>query len=415
MVSEEDASMPFVESSRLERRVGLMQDYDTGAFSVTELCARYGIDRSTFYLWQSRRESGEARWFEDRSHAPGSCPHRTASDIEEAVIAVRERFAHFGPKKIRAWLGSHQPERTWPAASTIGDVLKRAGLVPARRVRRRAVELPGQPGGADAPNQEWACDFKGWFRTGDGRRCDPLTVTDGYSRYLLDIRIADQSIAGVRPVFERLFGDHGLPQAIRCDNGPPFGSDGAGGLTRLSAWWAKLGVRPHFIRPSCPQDNGRHERMHRELKKHTSKPAAATLAEQQVRFDAFRSHYNEERPHEGVGQVPPASLWTASSRQLPDSIEEPWYDADHDVRRVQQSGDIKWRQGRVFVSESLYGELVGVIEREDGSHLVRFCDIDLGLIDNSGRFRRFAPIRHRLRKVPEPAAQNCGGSTRSNL
>ena len=129
----------------------------------------------------------------------------------------------------------------------------------------------------------------------------------------------------------------------------------------------------------------------------------------------FRSHYNEERPHEGVGQVPPASLWTASPRQLPDSIEEPWYDADHDVRRVQQSGDIKWRQGRVFVSESLCGELVGVIEREDGSHLVRFCAIDLGAIDNNGRFRRFAPIRHRLHEAPEPAVQNCGGSTRSNL
>lgn len=407
--------MPFVESSRMERRVGLMQDYDTGAFSVTELCARYGIDRSTFYLWQSRRESGDARWFEDRSHAPGSCPHRTASDIEAAVIAVRMRFPHFGPKKIRAWLGLHQQDRRWPAASTIGDVLKRVGLVSTRRVRRRAVELPGRLDGADAPNQEWACDFKGWFRTGDGRRCDPLTVTDGYSCYLLDIRIADQSIAGVRPVFERLFGDHGLPQAIRCDNGPPFGSDGAGGLTRLSAWWAKLGVRPHFIRPSCPQDNGRHERMHRELKRYTSQPAAATLAEQQVRFDEFRNHYNEERPHEGVGQVPPASLWTASPRQMPASIEEPWYDADHEVRRVQQSGDIKWRQGRVFVSESLYGELVGVIEREDGSHLVRFCGIDLGVIDSNSRFRRFAPIRHRLREVPEPAMQNCGGSTRSNL
>ena len=159
--------MPFVESSRMERRVGLMQDYDTGAFSVTELCARYCIDRSTFYLWRSRRESGDARWFEDRSHTPVSCPHRTAPEIMEAVIAVRERFAHFGPKKIRAWLVWHEPDRAWPAASTIGDVLKRAGLVSARRLRRRAVELPGQPGAADAPNREWACDFKGWFRTGE--------------------------------------------------------------------------------------------------------------------------------------------------------------------------------------------------------------------------------------------------------
>jgi transposase InsO family protein len=335
--------------------------------------------------------------------------------VVAAVIAVRKRFPYFGPKKIRAWLVSTRPDERWPAVSTIGDELKRAGLVSKRRVRRRSVELPAQLGIPTGPNVEWACDFKGWFRTGDGCRCDPLTVTDAYSRYLLEVKITDQTIVCVRAVFERLFSEHGLPEAIRCDNGSPFGSDGAGGLTRLSAWWAKLGVRPHFIRPSSPQDNGRHERMHRDLKGQTSKPAAATLADQQARFDAFRSHYNEERPHEALGQVPPASLWKASSRQMPDRIEEPWYDADHEVRRVQQSGDIKWRRGRVFVSESLYGELVGVIEQGDGSHLVRFCDINLGVIDNDGRFRRFAPLRHRLREAPEPTEQNCGGSTRSNL
>jgi len=407
--------MPFVEQSRMERRVGLMDDYDTGGFSVTELCAGYGIDRSTFYLWRARREGGDARWFEDRSHAPVRCPHRTAPEVAEAVVAARRRFPHFGPKKLRAWLVAREPERSWPAASTIGDLLRRAGLVSPRRLRRRAVELPGRPGGAGAPNAEWACDFKGWFRTGDGRRCDPLTVTDGYSRYLLEVRIAAPTIAGVRPVFERLFNDHGLPEAIRCDNGPPFGSDGAGGLTRLSAWWARLGVRPHFIRPSCPQDNGRHERMHRELKQQTSKPAAATLAEQQARFDAFRAHYNAERPHETLGQVVPASLWQASPRRMPDRLEEPWYDADHEVRRVQASGDIRWRRGRVFVSEALEGELVGVTDRGDGSLLVRFVDIDLGVIDRAGRFRRFAPLRHRLREAPEPTGNDCGGSTRSNL
>jgi transposase InsO family protein len=407
--------MPFVESSRMERRVGLMQDYDTGAFSVTELCARYGIDRSTFYLWRSRRENGDAHWFEDRSHRPESCPHRTSSEVAAAVIDVRRRFPHFGPKKIRAWLMRMRPDGSWPAASTIGDELKRAGLVSTRRVRRRSVDLPAQLGIPGAPNMEWACDFKGWFRTGDGSRCDPLTVTDTYSRYLLEVRITEQTIACVRSSFERLFGEHGLPDAIRCDNGSPFGSDGAGGLTRLSAWWARLGVLPHFIRPSSPQDNGRHERMHRDLKRQTSKPPAATLADQQARFDAFRSHFNEERPHEALGQVPPASLWKASPRQMPDRLEDPWYDADHEVRRVQQSGDIKWRRGRVFVSESLHGELVGTIDQGDGSHLVRFCDIDLGLIDSAGRFRRFAPLRHRLREAPEPPDQNCGASTRSNL
>jgi transposase InsO family protein len=407
--------MPFVESSRMEQRIGLLSDYDSGAFSVTALCERYGIDRSTFYLWLSRRSGGDTHWFADRSHAPHDCPHRTRAEVEARVIAVRERYPYFGPKKIRAWLMREAPETGWPAASTIGDILKRAGLVSSRRLRRRAVETGLRPAWPQAPNEEWACDFKGWFRTGDGKRCDPLTVTDAYSRYLLEIRIADQSIAGVQPAFERLFGDYGLPHAIRCDNGPPFGSDGAGGLTRLSAWWLKLGIQPHFIRPSSPQDNGRHERMHRELKGQTSRPASATLCEQQLRFDAFRQHYNEERPHEALSQLLPTQLWRASSRKMPEQIADPWYDADHEARRVQQSGDIKWRQGRVFVSESLVGELVGVIAQEDGTHLVRFCSTDLGTIDRSGRFRRFAPPRYGLREPPEAATQNCGPSTRSNL
>ena len=396
--------MPFVERNRLEQRVGLLADYDTGAFSVTELCARYGVDRSTFYLWWSRREAGAADWFADRSHAPRDCPHRTSSAEEAAVVAVRRRFPHFGPKKIRAWLASREPERSWPAASTMGDILKRAGLVSARRVRRRAVESEPQPIWPSAPNMEWACDFKGWFRTGDGRRCDPLTVTDAYSRYLIDVRIVDQTIATVLPVFERLFRDHGLPHAMRCDNGPPFGSDGAGGLTRLSAWWLKLGVRPHFIRPASPQDNGRHERMHRDLKAQTSRPASATLGAQQARFDQFRRHYNEERPHEAIDQVTPASLWRPSRRSMPERLQEVWYDANHDTRRVLASGDIKWRQDRVFIGEALAGELVGVVDGDDGCHLVRFCDADIGVIDRSGRFRRFAPRRHRLREAPEPPA-----------
>lgn len=396
--------MPFVERNRLEQRVGLLSDYDTGAFSVTELCARYGVDRSTFYLWWSRREAGEAGWFADRSHAPRNCPHRTSSAEEAAVVAVRRRFPHFGPKKIRAWLASREPERSWPAASTMGDILKRAGLVSARRVRRRAVESEPQPIWPSAPNMEWACDFKGWFRTGDGRRCDPLTVTDAYSRYLIDVRIVDQTIATVLPVFERLFRDHGLPHAMRCDNGPPFGSEGAGGLTRLSAWWLKLGVRPHFIRPASPQDNGRHERMHRDLKAQTSRPASATLGAQQARFDQFRRHYNEERPHEAIDQVTPASLWRPSRRPMPERFQEVWYDANHDTRRVLASGDIKWRQDRVFIGEALAGELVGVVDGDDGCHLVRFCDADIGVIDRSGRFRRFAPQRHRLREAPEPPA-----------
>lgn len=393
--------MPFRESSRLEQRVALLSDYDTGAFSVTELCALYGIDRRTFYRWRDRRAQGGAGWFADGSHAPLSCPHATAVELCDAIVAVRRRFPHFGPKKIKAWLALHRPSDAWPAASTIGDILKRERLVHPRRGRRPSVETGVERCCASAANIEWACDFKGWFRSRDGRRCDPLTITDAYSRYLLEVRIVAPCTEAVQSVFERVFKDNGLPEAIRCDNGPPFGSAGAGGLSRLSVWWLKLGINPHYIPPASPQDNGRHERMHRELKAHTTQPAATTLAEQQVRFDAFRHHYNEERPHEALGQRPPASFWQPSPRQMPTRFEDPWYDADHQVRRVRASGAIKWRGRDVFVSETLDGEIVGLIQREDESHLVRFFDVDLGVIDRAMVFRRFAPRRHKLRKAPE--------------
>lgn len=392
--------MPFRELGRLEQRIAMLRDYDTGALSVSELCRLYGVSRETFYVWRARREAGDSDWFADRSHAPACSPHRTSGEAVAAVIAAKRRFPRFGPKKVKAWLERTRPDARWPAASTISDILKREGLVDARSRRRRAVELGGVESAALEPNAEWACDFKGWFRTRDGERCDPLTITDSASRYLIDVRIAEPAVAGVRPVFARAFEEHGLPGAIRSDNGSPFGSSGAGGLTRLTVWFVKLGIQPRFTRPGSPQDNGRHERMHRTLKDDTARPPSASLSEQQARFDAFRTHYNEERPHEALGQQPPASRWSRSPRQMPARIEEPWYDADHQVRRVRTSGEIQWRGHLVFIGEALCGETVGLAEREDGSHLVRFCDLDLGVLDLSGRFRRFAPLRHRLREAP---------------
>ena len=197
--------MPFKETCALEERIAMFRDYDTGAFSVSQLAARHGVSRDTFYVWQRRRASGDVRWFEERSRAPTSRPHATSVDATYAIIAARRRFPYFGPKKIKAWLADKQPKTEWPAASVIGDILKKAGLVEARRHRRPAVAQGEMVHPASAANEEWAIDFKGWFRTRDGTRCDPLTVTDAASRYLLAVRIVDPTCADVRCALERLF------------------------------------------------------------------------------------------------------------------------------------------------------------------------------------------------------------------
>lgn len=393
--------MPFRESSPVEERIALFREYETGAFSVTELCARHGISRETFYVWKRRRANGERNWFEARSHAVASCPHATSGRLADHIITTRRQFPHFGPKKIKAWLERERPEVDWPAASTIGDILKREGLVDARRHRRRAIAQGEVVASANAPNEEWAIDFKGWFRTRDGTRCDPLTITDTASRFLVEVRITDPTGAGVRSALERVFQDIGLPDAIRSDNGTPFGSTGAGGLSTLSVWWLKLGIEPRYIPPASPQDNGRHERMHRTLKAETSKPPAETAAEQQRRFDAFRRHFNEQRPHEALDQMPPVKLWQPPSRALPRRLDDPWYDAGHEVRRVRPNGEIKWRGELVFIGEALVGEYVGLHEHDSGGHIVRFCSRELGLIDRERRFLRFAPPRARLRVAQE--------------
>jgi transposase InsO family protein len=333
-------------------------------------------------------------------------------------VALRRRFPHLGPRKLLAILGRQDPDTDWPAASTIGDILKRAGLVETAKRRRRALDQPRREIAVEAANQEWAVDFKGWFRTRDQARIDPLTITDNHTRFLIEIRITPQKVEGAKEVFVRAFDAHGLPEAIRCDNGSPFGSRGAGGLTRLSVWWLKLGIEPHFIRPASPQENGRHERMHRTLKQQTSCPAAANAAEQQARFDEFRRHYNEERPHEALGQTPPAEAYARSPRALPSRVDDPWYNADHEARRVRETGEIKWKGESVFIGEALAGELVGLAELENGDHVVRFCDRDLGVLDRrGGGFRRFAPPRAGLRETTEPAmqTQNCRPSSRSKM
>lgn len=395
--------MAFRESCRMEERVKMLADYDSGLWSVSDLCRRYGVSRETFYVWRARRLEGEEAWFADRSHAPKTVWLRTPANVVAEIVALRRRFPHLGPRKLLAVRKRQGEASGWPSASTIGDILAREGLVEKKRRRRPALDAPRREIAADGANEEWAADYKGWFRTCDQARIDPLTITDSHTRFLVETWITPQTVEGAKAAFTRAFEAYGLPRAIRSDNGSPFGSQGPGGLTRLSIWWLKLGIEPHFIRPASPQENGRHERMHRTLKAETSQPPAADAAEQQARFDKFRRYFNEDRPHEALGQVPPAQVYAPSGRKMPAKLEDPWYDADHQTRRVRTDGSIKWRGEYVFIGEPLCGELVGLGELDTGDHVVRFAGRDLGVLERAGCFRRFAPPRTRLREIPKTA------------
>jgi len=393
--------MPFKETCPMEERIVMLREYDSGLFTDSELAHRFGISRTTFYDWLGRRDTGDPDWFQDRSCAPKHCPHRTSREKIEPIIALRRRFPQWGPKKIRARLMRDQPDSIWPATSTIGDILKREGLIEPRERRRKRIDKGDIIAGAIEPNGEWSVDFKGWFRTLDGSRCDPLTIVDTWSRYLIELHIVKPTMKGVQSAMKGVFKDYGLPKAIRSDNGTPFGAAGAGGLSRLSVWWLKLGIEPRYIPPASPQHNGRHERMHRTLKAETSTPPARCAQEQQKRFDGFRRYYNEERPHEALAQKLPSDHWERSKRSFDGAEREPWYDADHEVRRVRSNGQIRWRGKKLFIGQAFWGEPLGLVELESGGHLVRYFDRDLGVIGPDFCFHSFAPPRTRLRFAME--------------
>jgi putative transposase len=385
--------VPWKVSDVYDQRVRFVCAALRGDMSLASVCRVYGISRETGYKWIERYTNGGLAALGDASRAPHRQACAMAPEVSAAIVALRRSRPFWGPKKLLAVLERDQPGVSWPALSTIGDLLRREGLIVPRARRRSALPATRPFAAATAPNELWCIDFKGWFRTRDGRRCDPLTVTDAVSRYLFTCEIVTPDGAGVQPACERLFRERGLPVALRMDNGPPFASTGAGGLTRLAVSWVKLGIRLERIDPGCPQQNGRHERMHRTLKAETSSPASATLAEQQQRFDVFRREFNEIRPHEALDQATPASRHEPSARPYPSRVTDPWYDADHQVRRVRTDGTIRWWGEFVFISQAVVGETVGLTEIEDDQWLVRFADLDLGIISPSNSFHRFTAAR----------------------
>jgi putative transposase len=349
----------------VDQRRRFMADLLTERWTMRELCARYGISRPTGYLWQARYRAGGDAALASRSSAPHACPHRTVAAMEMAIVAARRRYG-WGAKKLRAYVQHQAPHVAWPARSTINDLLDRHGLLQKQR-RRRAWTHPGRAVIAvDEPNAVWPADFKGQFKTGDGQYCYPLTVTDAFSRRVLACQgLPAITVAGARAIFLALFRAHGVPRAIRTDNGMPFAGVGLQGLSSLNVWWMQLGIVHDRIRPGCPQDNGSHERMHRELKRATLRPPAATRRAQQRRFDAFRQCYNGERPHEGLADRTPDSLWVPSPRPYWDGPRRPDYPCGLEVRRVSRGGTILWRGTLVFLSEVLRGQDVALEEVDD--------------------------------------------------
>lgn len=385
----------------MNERLQLVSLYGTGRYTVAELAEQFRVSRKTAYKWLGRFAQDGAVGLQERSCAPHRRPNATGTPVVLAVLRAKAAHPTWGPAKLLPGPGD-LPEiaGAWPAPSTRGSILARYGLVTPRRRRRRRVAPWAQPFQACAgPNAVWCADFKGWVRTGDGTRCDPLTVSDAFSRMLLGCQILQKpDNAHVRPVFERTFREYGLPLAIRTDNGPPFASVGAGGLSPLSVWWIKLGIIPERIEPGHPEQNGRHERMHRTLKQATMRPPAATPVAQQERCDAFRIEYNTVRPHQALGQIPPATLYVPSPRRYPERVDGPHYPAMVEVRRVRSNGQIKWRGELVFVSEALVGELVGITEHKD-AWLVSFGPIPLGLI--RPRHQTLEPLPPVLLRNPE--------------
>ena len=374
--------MPYKELTALDIRKEMVNEYLSNDYTITELSDRYGLARKTIYKWLERYHSQGEEGLAERSHAPFNHPNATDEEIVQTILEMKMKRMKWGPKKILARLKLDQPETHWPADSTGSEILKKYGLVGKKKYCRRTPPYTAPFLGCDMPNMTWSADYKGQFRMGNGRLCYPLTISDNYSRYLLDCQgLAHPKLELTKPRFEWAFRNYGLPQAIRTDNGFPFASTGLGGLSRLSVWLIQLGIKPERISSGCPEQNGRHERMHKTLKEAVASPPKKNMVEQQKAFNYFKDEYNYERPHEALDLNTPASVYQLSSRPFPAKIPAVDYDSNTTIRFVHTNGEIKWKGNNIYLSETLIGQYVALTPVDNHLWRVNYSFYPLGFLD----------------------------------
>ena len=391
--------MPWKDANIMELRIQFITDWLRKKHTVSDLCALYGISRKSGHKWIDRYQHEGPDWVLERSHAARVIANKTPLEVEQALMQMRALHPTWGARKLLHLVGLQQPALRLPHESTVCDMLKRNGLITAKP-RRRAIGHPGRPSSVtSAPNDSWSADFKGQFRLGNGQYTYPLTVTDNYSRYLLGCQCLQGTLLEpTKEVFTRVFKEHGLPRRIKTDNGSPFAAATLGRLSQLSVWWLRLGIQPELSEPGKPQQNGRHERMHRTLKAEATKPPGANGGAQQRKFNAWRQEYNEVRPHEALEMSTPGWVHRPSPRPMPAKLPEMCYPDRFEVRYVSANGGIRWHKRWVNVSSALVGQHVGLEAVDDGlwdlyfgvKKLGRLHERHMRIEDHMGRFRRCA-------------------------
>jgi len=391
--------MPWRKEEPMDQKVRLISDWNESEYYITDLALKYGLSRKTIYKWITRYQEEGVSGLKERSRAPKEHPNKTKDDIIEVLIDEKCGHPNWGPKKIIAFLKRRQPEKDWPAESTAGEWLKRAGLTAKRKLRRKVPPYSEPFSKCTRPNDIWSADYKGYFKTRDRKLCYPLTISDNKSRYLLACKaLAGPRYNETRDVFERVFKEYGIPHAMRVDNGTPFAGRSIGGLSKLSMWWIKLGITPERIDKGEPQQNGRHERMHRTLKEEAVNPSGIDIKDQQEKFDWFITEYNQDRPHEALGQKPPVSVYERSTREYSEKPFVAEYDAEFTVRSVKCGGQIKFRGDFYFLTELLAGERVGLKEIGADRWQINFSFHPIGILNI--RKGKIEPIKKTWKVLP---------------